>query len=400
MKGYFLLLFLFLVAFTKAQDKAIVYVESYKDIAIAEMQRTGVPAAITLAQGLVESGCGEGDLCKKSNNHFGIKCKNDWVGDRVYHDDDYKSECFRSYSSGADSYKDHSDFLRNRPNYAELFKLDPVDYEAWAKGLKKAGYATEKDYPQKLIKVINDYNLNQFSLMALHKNGSIGKSNSMVSASTDTLSFIDSTKQKNILAKLIPTKDSNSSTSFDTSMAHAEVKDTILGEMIISVAKNKETKQIVFTPTEKNEDSVTIINPNFNDPLAHDSSRLHYPAGIFVINHSKVIFVQEGISLLSIANQYNISLASLLEFNDMTEEDVTSRAQLIYLEQKQGKGSNDIHIVAKNETLIDISQKEGVRLERLLVYNKLKKDSILKLGDKVLLHPPVIMKSMVIKKSV
>ena len=123
----------------------------------------------TLAQGILESRFGESDLSKESNNHFGIKCKLDWNGEKVYHDDDSRHECFRKYNTVAESYKDHSDFLKSRPHYASLFSLSPVDFQAWAYGLKRAGYATKRDYPEMLIKVINYYNLNQYTLIALNK---------------------------------------------------------------------------------------------------------------------------------------------------------------------------------------------------------------------------------------
>ncbi len=139
-----------------AQEK---YVRRYSEIAIAEMQRTGVPASITLAQGLIESGAGLSTLATKGNNHFGIKCHNDWTGKRMYHDDDAKGECFRVYRSAEDSFRDHSDFLRYYDRYKGLFELDPKDYRAWAKGLKKAGYATDPSYASKLIKTIEDYQL-------------------------------------------------------------------------------------------------------------------------------------------------------------------------------------------------------------------------------------------------
>src|SRR5438105_2728977 len=140
------------------------YINSYKELAIKEMQRSGVPAAITLAQGIHESMAGKSDLVVKSNNHFGIKCRAEWQGERVYHDDDARGECFRSYSAAADSYADHSDFLRKSQRYAFLFELDPTDYTQWAYGLKKAGYATNIRYSQILIKYIEDYNLEQYTL--------------------------------------------------------------------------------------------------------------------------------------------------------------------------------------------------------------------------------------------
>src|SRR6516164_8289595 len=118
------------------------YVNTYKLLAISEMQRTGVPASIILAQGIHETQAGTSDLVIASNNHFGIKCKTGWTGQVVYHDDDARGECFRSYASAADSYRDHSDYLLQTPRYAFLFKLNPEDYESWAYGLTKAGYAT------------------------------------------------------------------------------------------------------------------------------------------------------------------------------------------------------------------------------------------------------------------
>ncbi|MCX6210032.1 MAG: glucosaminidase domain-containing protein, partial [Bacteroidetes bacterium] len=136
------------------KEKVQLYIDIYKDIAIQEMQRSGVPAAITLAQGILESRFGESELSQKSNNHFGIKCKLDWNGERVFSDDDTKQECFRKYNTPQESYKDHSDFLKSREHYAWLFKLDPTDYAAWAKGLKKSGYATENDYPERLIELV------------------------------------------------------------------------------------------------------------------------------------------------------------------------------------------------------------------------------------------------------
>ena len=130
------------------------------------MQRTGVPASITLAQGLVESAAGQSTLASKSNNHFGIKCHSDWKGKKTYRDDDKAGECFRVYSNAEASFKDHSDFLRYQDRYKFLFDLEPTDYKGWAKGLKKAGYATDPKYAEKLIKVIEDYELYRYDKRA------------------------------------------------------------------------------------------------------------------------------------------------------------------------------------------------------------------------------------------
>lgn len=171
-----LLLFLLLniIGYSQNSDDVprpvvIDYIDTYKAIAISEMKRTGVPASIILAQGIHETEAGTSELVKKSNNHFGIKCKDYWAGDKVYHDDDARGECFRSYTRAFDSYIDHSDFLKNSPRYASLFKLDPTDYEGWAHGLRKAGYATNPKYAYILIKIINNYHLQDYTLIAMGK---------------------------------------------------------------------------------------------------------------------------------------------------------------------------------------------------------------------------------------
>ena len=138
------------------------YIKKYAPLAVLEMHKYNIPASVTLAQGILESGNGRSQLASKSNNHFGIKCHTGWKGAKVYHDDDEKGECFRKYKYVETSYKDHSEFLSGRRRYASLFKLRKSDYKGWAKGLKKAGYATDKKYPKKLIKIIEEYKLYEF----------------------------------------------------------------------------------------------------------------------------------------------------------------------------------------------------------------------------------------------
>ena len=135
------------------------YIDKYKKDAVLDMQKTGVPASITLAQGVLESESGNSRLATEANNHFGIKCHDDWTGETFFQDDDKGNECFRKYNSVLESFDDHSDFLRKRYRYAFLFDLNITDYKSWAHGLKKAGYATNPDYAYRLIKIIEDYNL-------------------------------------------------------------------------------------------------------------------------------------------------------------------------------------------------------------------------------------------------
>lgn len=143
-------------------EKVNVYLHQFGSTAQAEMRAYKIPASITLAQGLLESGFGEGRLAVEGNNHFGIKCHTDWAGGRIYHDDDEKGECFRVYENASESYRDHSLFLSNRNRYAFLFRLGKKDYHAWARGLKKAGYATDPKYPKKIIGLIERYQLDRF----------------------------------------------------------------------------------------------------------------------------------------------------------------------------------------------------------------------------------------------
>lgn len=138
-----------------------IYIANYSAIAMEEMRKYKIPASITLAQGILESGSGKGRLAVEANNHFGIKCHN-WTGAKIYHDDDRLQECFRKYPQAEQSFEDHSTFLTGRSRYANLFKLEVDDYEAWARGLRAAGYATDRRYPEKLISLIERYKLYQF----------------------------------------------------------------------------------------------------------------------------------------------------------------------------------------------------------------------------------------------
>lgn len=146
------------------------YVENFQEIAKNNMKTHGIPASITLAQGILESGVGKGTLAKTANNHFGIKCHTGWTGESVRHDDDALQECFRKYAHPAESYNDHSLFLTSRNRYSSLFKLDGGDYKSWANGLKTAGYATDVKYPEKLISIIERFELYKFDNEVLRRN--------------------------------------------------------------------------------------------------------------------------------------------------------------------------------------------------------------------------------------
>jgi hypothetical protein len=304
----------------------VVYVNTYKRLAMAEMQRSGIPAAITLAQGLHESEAGTSELVKNSNNHFGIKCKDDWKGEVVYHDDDSRGECFRSYARAEDSYRDHSDFLRRSSRYAFLFNLDPADFEGWAYGLRKAGYATNIRYSQILIKLIKDYNLQQYTLIGMGK----------VQPSAEVVLTVPGMAPGAEGTPIVPGAVGSGAGAGDAGGAG---RDAGVGGAA--------------------GDSGAIRQPEVS-----------YPEGEFTINRTKVIYVPAGISLLSVAGKYEIPLARLLEFNDMKEEDVLTRGQLIFLQRKRRMGSIEFHVVREGEDFYTIAQSEGVRLQDLLEMNK------------------------------
>ena len=313
-----------------ARQRISDYIDQYKELAISEMLRTGVPASVKLAQGLLETAGGQSDLASVANNHFGIKCKAGWTGESMLHDDDAKSECFRKYPSVEDSYKDHSDFLKSRPGYAFLFKLDPTDYEGWAKGLKKAGYATSNTYATALIRTIVENNLQQYTLAGL-----------------DRLGMPD-----NLVAGSLAISE--------------EGRLTTAGAQIIS------------------DKPVTQINVALQKAGASQ-----YPLNsVFSINEVKVIYAEAGTSLFALANNHNVSFKKLLEFNDLDQTDIIPLNQLIFLQKKAKKGTRDVHVVEANETLYDIAQKEGMQLSALMELNGLRKDMQPATGEKIYLKFP------------
>jgi len=307
-----------------AQNQATItnYINQYRDVAIAEMRRSGVPASITIAQGIHETMAGTSDLVVKSNNHFGIKCKSTWTGESVSHDDDARGECFRKYTSPADSYRDHSDFLKDSPRYAALFRLDPLNYTAWAYGLKKAGYATNPKYPQIIVKLIEDYNLQEYTLIGL--------------------------------GKMQPKAEE---------FAKVDVQKT-----------NEVVPAVMVTTTE--------AAPKYSRAV---EAKKVYPQGEFRINDTRAIYAKEGTSLLSIAQQYDVVLVRLFDFNDMKQSEVLANDQLIFLQRKRKMGTNEFHIVREGETLYDISQEEAIRLEALLEYNQLQERMRPAVGERLYL---------------
>ena len=325
------------------------YIEKYKGIAMQEMKRTGIPASITLAQAIVESSSGESNLAKKFNNHFGIKCKSDWKGETTYQDDDTKKECFRVYSDAINSFKDHSDFLKNRPNYASLFELDPVDDSAWAMGLKKAGYATASDYPKKLLKVIDDYELSQYNYPNLaaevdtvvEKNDTIKTTTTLTTHSTQ----VDNIKDT-VIAKAPPI--TNPSVKQD-SVQLSGVSGISNVATAPKTALPQAIKKISDLPKDTTNNYTSKSNNTPVSPTAKKKTTL-YPKTKFNINGVPVIWAEEGRSFLEIANTYKIPLYKLYLYNDLKEIDLVEKDQLIFLAAKKKESIQD----SSNKTNLNI----------------------------------------------
>jgi LysM repeat protein len=384
-----------------AQNNAatIAYITQYKAIAMKEMKRTGVPASITLAQAIVESNSGESNLAKNHNNHFGIKCKSDWTGAKTYQDDDAKQECFRAYDNAEISFKDHSNFLKSRPNYVDLFLLDPVDDTAWAYGLKKAGYATAADYPKKLLKIIDDYELAQYNFPELANEIEVEEEEGVKTPSDTPVNnvladtpvnkvFVDTPVSKVIidtpLNKVIvdtPVKTLNkplgiAQKNSNDSLAPLPVValDTIKKEVIIAVQATK-------TATVKID---TAKATTITQPILPKQPTYNYPEVKFRINQVPVILGKENMSFIDIALKYNVPLYKLFEYNEIEASNLLKRDQLIFLASKKKTGATSFHTVKYNTSLHEISQLEGVQLSALKLYNPQLTDPI-KEGTQVLL---------------
>lgn len=309
---------LFFTNYATAQDgyadKVAKYVAQYKLLAIAEQQRCGVPAAITLGQGILETEAGCSELVSGANNHFGIKCKKEWTGETFSHTDDAPNECFRKYKCAADSYKDHSDYLKNAPRYAALFKLSPTDYPSWAIGLKHCGYATNPHYAQQLIKIIEDFKLQEYTYAAMNSD------------------IIPSSEKKEIL-------DDSTDEEEDTA------------------------KAIVAAPVHTD----VIAKPNTPRPTEIITAA---PDKIIIMNGLKAIYAYKGDMLLQYAIKYHIRYEHLLEMNDLPDAPLPC-SMYIYLERKNTKGIHETHILKPGENLLQVAQLEGIQLRRLMVLNRL-----------------------------
>lgn len=304
---------------------AVSYINTYKDLAVSEMKRTGIPASITLAQGMIESDYGRSTLARTANNHFGIKCHNGWTGPTVKHNDDRRNECFRKYKSAEDSFYDHSDFLRSGVRYSSLFSIDPTDYKAWARGLKKAGYATDPRYDELLIRKIEEYRLYDYD------RGYV--------AATDSNKILPSQKDSTVTA------------------------ETRVEEKVSMDAK----------PADEMGTFGAVMA---RIPRILEKNRVQY------------IIVKEGETREKIEADFNLLRWELPRYNDLEENFRVSPGQILYLEPKREKAEagKDYHITADGETMYSISQLYAIRLKSLLEMNRMEEGAQPVPGQKIWLR--------------
>jgi len=409
------LVFFFTIPLSSLAQKTatLIYIDQFKDIAISEMKRTGIPASITLAQGIIESNSGESNLALNFKNHFGIKCKTDWKGETTYQDDDAKQECFRVYPNSNASYIDHSNFLKGRTNYASLFELDPVDDSAWAYGLKKAGYATASDYPKKLLKVINDFELSQFNFpeLAFYDDDDTPTQKVDTSKKIAPIVIADSVKTDSIRTNLIKIdtvrKLEDTIVHKDTTPLSSKYIDTIQLSGVKGISSSDTINitapkamngigiirldSVLAVDTSKNKKDIQLQEANIIDTsklitnTQNSAAKFEYPKGKFKANQLLAIWAQAGSSFLDIANTYNIALYKLYGYNDLEETDLLAQDQILYLVSKRKEVSKKVHLVAAGETLYDISQNEGIQLKYLEAYNTGVTDKNLQVGSTLVL---------------
>lgn len=299
------------------------YIAQWKDEAIYQMAVHKIPASITLAQGILESGDGNSRLAREGNNHFGIKCHADWSGKTIVEDDETKGECFRKYDNARESYEDHSAFLQ-RKRYESLFALETDNYKGWAKGLKQCGYATNPKYPDLLIGIIEQFDLAKF----------------------------DSEGMAYIKKKEVPER-----------IGGTEVKP-VVSNTESGNSKPGKRKNQKGSGDERSE--ITISNKR---EIARSANNIKYTV------------VKNGETIKSIAEELEMSEWQILRYNDLSENANLKEGQLIYTQPKRNKAKEASYSVKKGDTLWSISQQYGIKMKRLKAYNALLNENQIKAGQ-------------------
>jgi LysM repeat protein len=318
------------------------YIQNFAPYAVEEMEKYKIPASITLAQGLLETAGGQSRLAQEGNNHFGIKCKEDWKGKTMKHTDDAPNECFRVYDNPKQSYEDHSIFLATRKYYANLFKLDMKDYEAWAHGLKKAGYATNPRYAYTLIDKIKKYKLYEF----------------------------DNTTSKEVYNTILKLYPNFKTTGF---INQSGQKDT-------NITTTPPTATVSYP---QNSDTQTQKNPE------NSTNEAELLSTILVKNHPnggiKFVIIPANTTVSFIAKKFDIKENKIIKWNEL-ENNNLKQNDILFLESKKSSGTIDTYKVGVGETMHDIAQKFAVKLNSLYSKNRMQDGEQPKSGQLIYLR--------------
>ena len=323
---------------TQKKKETLDYIDKYKDVAMTEMVKYKIPASITLAQGILESGNGNSRLAKEGNNHFGIKCHNDWKGKTMRYDDDAPNECFRVYKNAEESYRDHSKFLSEGQRYASLFDLKITDYKSWAKGLKKAGYATLPTYANVLINLIETYELQKYDEMVVN-------------------------------GKFKPKKN------HDKEQPEVKKEDKQAGVVEKPKKTKKKTKAKDIKPVPVLKDCKVV-------GMTEDHHFIRENFGV------KFILTKDGDNLGNLAKELKISKRQLIKYNSLEGKKTFGEGEVIYINPKRRKAAAGykVHVIKQGETLRKVSALYAVKLERLFKMNDLDENSILQIGQEIRLR--------------
>ena len=359
------------------------YIAKYKDLAVSEMYRSGIPASITLAQGLLETESGNSPLVLRSNNHFGIKCKSNWDGPSVSHDDDERDECFRAYASAEESYRDHSDFLKSNTRYSFLFNYDPTNYKDWAHGLKQAGYATNPRYPEMLIRFIETNNLQQFDTAEY-----------LVAFSTNEV-------PTRVPADFQPVPQNEAIHSTTSSPTYLSFSSHVVNGSKAVFVHEGTSLLAIATRQKVHLSKLLEMNDLKKDGLLEKAQ--------FIFLEKKAVQGQEayytaeaGETLYDIAQKKGVQLKSILDYNHLGESSLIPAGKKIFLkpsttasrpiissEKETVRNNNALqevlkHKVEPKEGLYSISKKYGVTVTDIKYWNNLSGDH-LQIGQELII---------------
>lgn len=346
------------------------YIDQYKELAILKMYQYKIPASITLAQGVFESACGTSRLARDGKNHFGIKCHKEWTGDTVRIDDDELQECFRKYERVEDSYNDHSLFLTSRPRYAGLFQLNVMDYKAWARGLKAAGYATNPKYADRLIDLIERFNIAQWDTLCQQRaennwftEENIAWAEAQVAAYQATGDRLQGTENSG--------QESGERLQVTGNREQVTEENTKPQEGTSSNSGQQPTRTGVFT-AEPNQ------YPKVKYPFTERE--------VYANNRCYFVIVAEGETYASIAKDVQDSEKNIRRYNDIIDKKQQAVVgEVVYIGLKAKAGKEKKHTVSAGETLRYISQRYGVQLNSIFKYNNLNENSVIHPNDIILL---------------